>query len=200
MLELLLTYAVQRQDVKPVARRLLERFHNLNSILDAGVDDLCQVEGVGRNSAILISLIRNFCTLYLKNNLIDRDVLDTKEKMDDFVRMSLSIYTDEAFLVIFLDVKNRIISSKVFGPGSVDTIFIQPKKIAEDAVAYKAHRLVVAHNHPSGETDPSSADITFTRKLENVLASLDILLLEHLVVSSSGVYSFLNHGLLAVKR
>ena len=199
MLELLLTYAIQRRDVKPIARRLLDRFHNLSGILDANLDDLCRIEGIGTNSALLITLIRNLCTRYLENNLIGLDVIDSSEKLEDYARMRLSAFTDEAFMLIFLDVKNHVIDSEIFARGTYDTIILQPKRIAEDAVAHKAPKLIMVHNHPSGITDPSASDIDFTRKLEALLAPLDIRLLDHLVVSRAGAYSFLNHGLLTVK-
>ena len=199
MLELLLTYAIQRRDVKPMARRLLERFHDLSGIMDASLEDLCKIEGIGPNSAVLITLIRSLCTRYLENKLIGMDVIDCGETLENYARMRLSAFTDEAFLLIFLDVKNHVIDSEVFARGTYDTIILQPRRIAEDAVAHKAPKLIVVHNHPSGITDPSASDIDFTRKLEAVLSPLDISLLDHLVVSRVGVYSFLNHGLLKVK-
>ena len=199
MLELLLTYAIQRRDVKPIARRLLERFHDLSGIMDASLEDLCRIEGLGPNSAVLITLIRTLCTRYLENKLIGMDVIDCGETLENYARMRLSAFTDEAFLLIFLDVKNHVIDSEVFARGTYDTIILQPRRIAEDAVAHKAPKLIVVHNHPSGITDPSASDIDFTRKLEAVLAPLDISLIDHLVVSRVGVYSFLNHGLLKVK-
>ena len=199
MLELLLTYAIQRRDVKPLARRLLERFHDLSGIMDASLEDLCRIEGLGPNSAVLITRVRTLCTRYLENKLIGMDVIDCGETLENYARMRLSAFTDEAFLLIFLDVKNHVIDSEVFARGTYDTIILQPRRIAEDAVAHKAPKLIVVHNHPSGITDPSASDIDFTRKLEAVLAPLDISLLDHLVVSRVGVYSFLNHGLLKVK-
>ena len=199
MLELLLTYAIQRRDVKPMARRLLERFHDLSGIMDASLEDLCRIEGFGPNSAVLITLVRTLCTRYLENKLIGMDVIDCGETLENYARMRLSAFTDEAFLLIFLDVKNHVIDSEVFARGTYDTIILQPRRIAEDAVAHKAPKLIVVHNHPSGITDPSASDIDFTRKLEAVLSPLDISLLDHLVVSRVGVYSFLNHGLLKVK-
>ena len=199
MLELLLTYAIQRRDVKQMARRLLERFHDLSGIMDASLEDLCRIEGFGPNSAVLITLVRTLCTRYLENKLIGMDVIDCGETLENYARMRLSAFTDEAFLLIFLDVKNHVIDSEVFARGTYDTIILQPRRIAEDAVARKAPKLIVVHNHPSGITDPSASDIDFTRKLEAVLSPLDISLLDHLVVSRVGVYSFLNHGLLKVK-
>ena len=199
MLELLLTFAIQRRDVKPIARRLLDRFHDLSGILDADLKDLCRIEGIGTNSALLITLIRNFCTRYLENHLLGMDVIENSAKLEDYARMRLAAFTDEAFMLIFLDVKNHVIDTEVFARGTYDTIILQPKRIAEDAVAHKAPKLIIVHNHPSGITDPSPSDVDFTRRLEAVLNPLDISLLDHLVVSRIGVFSFLNNGLLKVK-
>ena len=199
MLELLLTYAIQRRDVKPIARRLMDRFHDLSGILDASQEDLCRIEGIGANSAVLITLIRKLCTRYLENNLLGMDVIDNGAKLEDYARMRLAGLTDEAFMLIFLDVKNHVIDAEILARGSYDTVIMQPRRILEDAVAHKASKLIIVHNHPSGITDPSASDIAFTRNLEAVLAPLDIVLIDHLVVSRIGVYSFLNHDLLKVK-
>lgn len=196
MLELLLTYAIQRRDVKPVARELMERFHNLCGVLDAGPDELCKVPGIGKNSALLISLIRTLCTRYLQNNLSGKSVLSNPEAVRNYVRMRLLMYENEVFLLIYLDVRHQIIKTEIFDRGTVDTIVLHPKMIAEEALIHKAADLIVAHNHPAGTMAPSASDRDFTRKLQRSLEFLEIHLLDHLIVSRSGIYSFLDHNLL----
>lgn len=196
MLELLLTYAIHRRDVKQTARELLERFHSLSGVLDAGKDELCKIGGIGPNSAILIALIRDLCNRYLENHISGLDVLKTEKEVHNYVRMRLASYTSEVFLVMYLDVKNQIIGTDVLARGSTDTIVLNPKMIAEEAVAHKSSSLIIAHNHPSGRIDPSSSDKDFTRRLEKVLAPLEIALLDHLVVSKIDTFSFRNHNLL----
>ena len=196
MLELLLTYAVPRRDVKSMARVLLREFHTLSGVLDASEEKLCEIPGIGPNSAVLISLIRSLCTRYLENHISGLDVLSTEDAVNDYVRMRLSPYTKEVFLLIFLDVKNQIIKTEVFAHGTTDSIVLNPKIIAQEALANNSSGLIVAHNHPSGQTEPSLSDKDFTRKLQKVLLPLDIVLLDHLVVSRIDTFSFRNHHLL----
>lgn len=200
LLELLLTYAVQRRDVKSVARELIERFHDLQGVLDADPDQLCQVKGIGSSSAILITLIRTLCTRYLEINTSNCDVINSTDKLRDYARMRLSLYTDEVYLLISLDVKNQILDTKIYGRGTVDSVVIHPRIIAEEALRHKAASLILIHNHPSGQIEPSQADIDFTAKLEAALRPLEIVLLDHLVVSKFGAYSFLDHNKLRVMR
>lgn len=196
MLELLLTYAIQRRDVKPVARELLERFHDLQSVLDADLDKLCQTDGLGKKSALLITLIRSFCIRYLENRTNNRDVLQSPKAVQDYARMRLSAYTEEAMLLILLNVKNQIIHTEIVSRGSIDTIIIYPKIIVQEALKNQAAGLILVHNHPSGITKPSKEDIDFTMKVRRLLAPLEIGLLDHLVVSRYEVYSFMEHGIL----
>ena len=196
MLELLLTYAIQRRDVKEIARDLLERFHSLYGVLDADADELCQVDGIGKNSALLIMLIRDLCTRYLENQVTGKSVLLNPEAVQNYVRMRLSGYSNEVFMVVYLDVKNQIIDTKIMASGTTDTIILHPKMIAEDALVHKCASLIIVHNHPSGSVEPSISDREFTRKLQKALELLEIRLLDHLVVSPSATFSFHDHNLL----
>ena len=199
LLELLLTYAVQRRDVKSIARELIERFHDLQGVIDAGADQLCQIKGIGPNSAILITLIRSHCTRYLETSAKNCDVINSTEKLREYARMRLALYSDEVFLLICLDVKNQILNTTVYGRGTVDSVVIHPRIIAEEALRNKAASVILVHNHPSGQTEPSRADADFTAKLEVALRPLEIVLLDHLVVSRYGYFSFLDHNMLKVR-
>ena len=199
LLELLLTYAVQRRDVKPIARDLLEKFHDLSGVLNAGLDELCQVPGIGKNSALLILLLRSLCTRYLEDRAARQDVIKSSSELKNYARMRLASACDEVLLLICLDVKNHILDSRIIGTGTIDTVVVNPRLIVEEALRSKAAALILVHNHPSGETEPSSADVNFTRKIHRMLRQLDIRLLDHLIVSRCNSFSFSEHGLLGVE-
>lgn len=200
MLELLLTYAIQRRDVKPIARDLLEKFHDLYGVLDAEAEELVKIDGIGRNSALLVTLVRTLCTRYLENKVKGKSVLLNSDAVQSYVRARLAVFTREAFLAVFLNVKNQILDTKIFASGTVDTIILHPKMIAEEALARKASGLIVGHNHPSGSVEPSVSDLTFTRNLQRALSLLEIRLLDHLVVSREAVYSFRDHNQLEMRN
>ncbi len=100
LLELLLTYAVQRRDVKPIARELLEKFHDLSGVMNAGLEELCQVPGIGKNSALLILLLRRLCTRYLEDRAVRQDVIKSSDDLKNYARMRLASSCDEVLLLI----------------------------------------------------------------------------------------------------
>ncbi len=199
LVELLLTYAVHRQDVKPVARELLTRFQDIGGIMDAGMEKLCQVKGIGPNSALLFMLIRDICSRYLESKAKHVDVLNSPEAVQSYARMRLAAYPEEVMLVIYLDVKNQVIGSEIIAHGTVDSAVVFPRSVVEGALKNNAASVIVVHNHPSGMTQPSMADRKFTWGLREALATLEIKLLDHLIVSRTNAYSFLVHNLLEQK-
>ena len=199
MLELLLTYAVPRRDVKPIARALIQQFHDLPGVMNASMENLCKVEGIGKNSALLIFLLRDLCVRFLEAKAAGVDVLCSTTALNQYARMRLATYTEEVLLLIYLNVRNQIIRSRVVARGIIDTLVLHPKMIAEEALQNKASSLIMVHNHPSGITDPSPSDVAFTRKVQKVLDPLEIPLLDHLIVSRISSYSFRDHNMLAGK-
>ena len=183
LLELLLTYAVQRHDVKPVARELLTQFKSIAGVMDAGLDKLCQ-------------LIRDICSRYLESKVMHTDVLSSPSAVQSFARMRLAAYTDEVMLAIYLDVKNQVICSDIISHGTVSTAVIFPRMVAEAALKHNAASVILVHNHPSGMTQPSLADRKFTKALQEALATLEIHLLDHLIVSRTSAFSFADNNML----
>jgi DNA repair protein RadC len=196
LLELLLTYAVPRRDVKPVAKKLVDRFGGISGVLDAGQKDLEQVFGVGSISATLIRLVKELCTSYLSERMKKRDALSSPKLVADFARLKLSGLPHEAFMVVYLNVKNEILDHKVLIEGTVDSVAIYPRKIIEAALSNHATGLILVHNHPSGHPEPSEEDKKITRDIIEAARTLDIRVLDHIVVGKDGYFSFLENRLL----
>ncbi len=196
ILELLLTYAIPRRDVKPVAKTLIERFRNLNGVLDASVQELAAVANVGVPSALLIKLVKEIGALYLSARLADKDLVTSPQRVVDFARMTLAGLPHEAFMVVFLNAQNEFIAHEIINEGTIDQVAVYPRRIIEKALGHHAVALVIVHNHPSGYTDPSEEDKTLTRTIRNAVAMLDIRLLDHLIVGGRGYFSFVERGLL----
>ena len=142
----------------------------------------------------MIQLLRDLCTRYLETKAYAVDVLDTPAALYNYLRARLGAFTEEVLLLIYLDVKHKIINTNMIGRGTIDTIIMHPKMIAEDALRNKAASVILVHNHPSGVTDPSPEDIAFTQQVIKVLRSLEIKLLDHLIVSRVSIYSLRNHN------
>ncbi len=190
LLELLLTYSIPVKDVKPVAKRLLSRFSSITEVLDADIDSLKSVEGVGEMSAVLISLVKELKTEYHISKLRDLEVLSSPESVYEFIKSKLAGERDELFMVIYLNTKNKVIDFEINAEGTVNQAAVYPRKIIRKALACNAAGLILAHNHPSGEPEPSQSDIDLTNSLKEVCDTMDIRLLDHIIVGKLGFFSF----------
>ena len=189
LLELLLTYAIPRRDVKIPARTLLEKFHSLGHIMDARYTDISSVAGISENSALLFRIIKELCERYLHEKMAGENVLDCPQAVENYARMKLGGCTEEVMLVIYVNVQNCVMDSRIVSRGTVDSAIIYPREIAAEALAGKASGVILVHNHPGGNVTPSDDDVEFTKKVKRALNVLDIVLLDHLIVSRNAAYS-----------
>lgn len=194
--ELLLTYAISRRDVKPVAKRLVSRFKSLSGIMDAGMKELCEVEGLAENSALLLKMLRDVCGAYLEEGMEARDVMNSPEAVKSFVRMRMSGLKDEAFMVIYLNTKNHVIGTELMGEGTVDHAVIFPRNIVKGALERHSAGVIIVHNHPSGISKPSRDDVQLTDAVKEASETLGIRLVDHLVVAKEDCFSFVDNKLL----
>jgi DNA repair protein RadC len=199
LLELLLTYSIPRRDVKPIAKTLIERFGSLAGILDADGEELAKIKGVGEMSATLISLVRELYSTYLAENMKKGDVLSSPESVLKFARVRLAGLTNEAFMVIFLNVKNEVLDYTLLHEGTIDSVEIYPRRIIETALGKHAAGIILIHNHPSGNPAPSREGKALTSEITSAARTLDIRVLDHIVVGRAGYFSFLENNILDVE-
>ena len=193
LLELILTYSIPRRDVKPIAKELLNRFHSFPGVMDARPEDLAQVPGLGQNSITLLKLIRSANVRYLARTMESLPLLDSPQLFADYALMKLGDKSCEVTLVFYLNTQNRLIRCDTLGTGSVDAISIFPSEVAKNALLCGAHSVVLCHNHPGGGCLPSREDDAVTFGIRNALAPLEIVLLDHVIVSRFGFYSYRMH-------
>ena len=196
LLELLLTYAIPRRDVKPAAKRLIKRFGSLAGVLDAEAKELEAIEGLGPASAGLIRLVKEAGTGYLAEKMLRRDLVSSPQAVVDFSRARLGGMANEALMVIYLNAKNEVIDHQVIHEGTVDRAVVYPRRVVEGALAFHAAGLILVHNHPSGHPEPSAEDRQFTRSVGDAARAMDIRMLDHLIVGRQGYYSFAQAGIL----
>lgn len=189
-LELLLTYAIPRLDVKPVAKALMKRFGSLNGVLDATQEELVAIRGLGPQSAILIRLVKELFAAYLGERMAGKDVLSSPGAVVDFARVKLAGLPHEAFMVIYVNVKNRVIDYEVLQQGTVDRAIIYPREIIKAAIMHKAAGVILSHNHPSGDPEPSREDKHLTRSVIEAARTIDLRVIDHLIVGKNGYFSF----------
>lgn len=196
LLELLLTYAVPRRDVKPVAKALIKRFGTLSGVLDAGQKDLEGIPDVGPASATLIRLVKDLCGAYLAERMQRKDLLTSPQAAVDFARMKLAGLPHEAFMVVYLNARNEIIEHEIVHEGTVDRTMVYPRRIVEAGLAHRAAGLILVHNHPSGHPGPSEEDKRLTRNIAEAARTMDMRVVDHLIVGKGGYFSFREDQLL----
>ncbi len=204
--ELLLTLAIPRKDVKIPAKEAIKRFGSFRGVLDAPVEELEKIPGIGEVAPFAIRFIREAASLYLQP-ISQTDLTLVKIKPEgafledpkilyDYCKAALGAQPDETFKVIYLNSRFQVIDLETMTEGTIDRATVYPRKVMESALKKKASILVFAHNHPDGHVAPSDHDKTLTRALILAAKTLNITIYDHLIVSRDEVFSFRAGGLL----
>lgn len=195
-LELLLTYAIPRRDVKPIAYQLMNRFGSLHAVLKASVDELKQVEGVGESAAILIAMIAPLFRAYRKS--AEQDTPEIKNGIQA-VRCCEALFEGERyenFYVIALDARMRRLNTVLIATGDVTEVRVYARHVVSALTQCNAVGAVITHNHPSGSARPSAEDIALTSAIAQLLDQVGIRLYDHVIVGTEESFSFHRGGLI----
>ncbi|WP_320046073.1 DNA repair protein RadC [uncultured Ilyobacter sp.] len=197
-LELLLTYSIVRKDVKPVAKELLKRFKSLEGVMKAPFEELLKVDGLGEGSVVFLKLISETSKDIFKGSYSKQDVTTISGTRDllAFLRNDIGFSPIEEFKVIFLDTANNLLCEETLFKGTIDRSGVYPRNIVEKVIKYGAKSVIFAHNHPSGNLNPSKADIDFTDRITDVLNAIEIRVLDHMIITRDSYFSFLEKGLI----
>jgi DNA repair protein RadC len=194
VLELLLFYALPRSDVNPVAHKLIDKFGSLAAVFDAPSDELARVAGISANTALFIKLIPQVSRRYLMSRTRFEDILDSTEKAGRYLLPHFFAERDEIVYMICLDAKCKVLNCKLLFRGSVNSANVSVRKIVENALLYNATSVIIAHNHTSGIALPSHEDKLTTRRIENALHAVDIVLADHIIVADDDFVSMADNG------
>ena len=196
LLELVLFRALPRQDTKPIAKALIERFGSFAEVISAPPARLAEVEGVGDAVALELKLVQAAAQRLAKGDVRARHLLSSWAQVLDYCRSAMAFADREEFRILFLDNRNQLIADEVASRGTVDHTPVYPREVVKRALELSATALVLVHNHPSGDPQPSSADISMTRKIAEVATPLGIALHDHIIVGKDGHASFRGLGLI----
>lgn len=194
VLELILSLSQTRRDVKELAKELTARFGSYASVLDADPAEMGKIKGMGPSSIAALKIVKEASVRYLRDKSRKGCVVSSPEALVDYCRAAMRGLKDEEFRVIFLNSKNEIIEDEMLCRGTLDQTAVYPRKVMERAIHHNASSLIFVHNHPSGHTCPSSADIELTRTLSDAAASLQIRVHDHMIIGRDGHYSFAAEG------
>jgi len=190
LLEILLFSTFSRLDTKPIAKKLIEKFGDISAVINADVERLKEVEGVGEAALTQLKLIAEISKRILKKSLLEKPLLNNFEALRDFSSALLQDSRNEIFYVLFLDKKYRLIEEAKLSVGENNFVAISVKDIARKALLLHASAIVLLHNHPSNDLRPSNADIQITNEIISALQKFEIAVLDHLIIGKSGYFSF----------
>ena len=196
VLEVLLMAFIPRRDVKPIAKALQARFGSLSASLAAPSRDLVQVPGIGETVAAYLKAIAELNARASRENIQKKTAISSWSALVEYVRTELQHEKREQFRILFLDRKNQLIADEVMGHGTVDHAPVYTREVARRALELHASALILVHNHPSGDTTPSRADIDVTREIIDALDPFDITVHDHLIAGTGGVTSLKAAGLI----
>ena len=189
VVEFMLFYIFPRSDVNPLAHRLIDKFGNLSNIIDANVNDLKTVDGIGDRAAkAIICLGRLFDKV--SDYRAQRNVqLVDRNAIADYFEELMRFQSSERLYLVAVDHSCRVVNKYMVAKGSVKNVAINPTEIANFILSTKAAGIIIAHNHPSGRCKPSQADISATDKIVPLIENLGTAYLEHIIVGDDGVYA-----------
>lgn len=205
LVELLLTYAIPRRDVKPLAKTLMEKFGNLPSLLDADPARLREA-GLTERAATLFPIARSLLRRYFEVQLPERDLLSSPEAVVRFCQAELAGEPNEVISALYLDTKNRLLGTVRLSEGTIDRSPLFPRRVVEaaeearasaalrGALSARAKGVILVHNHPSGDVTPSPEDRALTEAVQQALVPVGLVLHDHLIVSRTAHVSFRERG------
>ena len=196
LLELLLFRALPRRDVKPLAKRLLERFGSIGAVLGAERAALEEVEGAGLAVIRTVKLAEALGVRALQETVVGRPVIGTWQAVLDYCAARLAHRKTEHFRVLFLDNRNTLIADEEQQQGTVDHVVLYPREVVKRALELHASAIILVHNHPSGDPSPSHADVALTKEIAKAGAALGVTVHDHLVIGRSRHVSLREAGLL----
>ena len=195
-LELLLFYAIPRRDTNVIAHALLDHFGSLSRVFSASIQELCAVEGVGENTAVLISMIPQLVRKSMVSDAEKITVIKNSKDAGKYLVPRFAFEQDEVALLVCLDSQKRVIGCFELGRGVVNKVSVDVRKVVELALRYKASSVILSHNHPDSFALPSLADTAMTGQIYRSLRLVGITLADHIIVSGEDYVSYLDSGML----
>jgi len=197
VIELLLTLATPRKDCKDAAKAALKRFKTFQGVLEASPEELCRIDGIGPINLFGIKLAKAVADRYVKKRLLKKNPLNNSRELFDFLKHRIRDKKTEYFEAVFMDAKNRVITTETLFRGTLTASAVYPREVVKAALAHDAAAVIFAHNHPSGEPEPSNEDIAVTKQLVFACRVVGVTVHEHLIMGEDRYFSFADQGYIA---
>lgn len=193
IIELLLTFGTPMKDCKQMSKDAMNKFKTLSGVINANSDELKQISGIGDANSIYIKIIKELNKRLSKENASQNVSLDSPETIFNFLKEKIGSEKKEYFIIMFIDSKNKLIIDDV-SVGILNASLVHPREVFKKAILNNASHVVVAHNHPSGDPNPSNEDIDTTNRLIDAGKILGISVIDHIVVCENSYISLKELG------
>ncbi|MCA3221282.1 MAG: DNA repair protein RadC [Burkholderiales bacterium] len=196
LLAIFLRTGVAGRSAIDLARDLIARFNGLPGLLAASQPEVAQIKGLGPAKYAQLQAILELARRAIGAGLQRDAVLNSPERVRQFLQLQLAGREHEVFMVLYLDAQNRLLREEELFRGTLTQTSVHPREVVKQALRFNAAAVILAHNHPSGVAEPSRADELLTRALREALALVDVRVHDHLIVAGPATVSFAERGLL----
>jgi len=196
IVELLLTLGTPRKDCKQIAKEAIKKFKGLQGTLDASLEELQQIKGIGPANAFGIKLFQATSERYAREKISKKIPLTSSEAVANFLRQKIGREKKEHFLILCLDARNNLIKVSNVSVGSLNANIVHPREVFKEAIQVSAASIILAHNHPSNNPEASPEDIALTRRIWEAAKIIGIELLDHVIVTRDKFSSLKEQGLI----
>lgn len=194
LLAVFLRVGVTGKSAVDLGRDMIAHFGSLNGLFSASLKDFSALNGLGAAKYAQLQAVLELARRSLSEDLQAGVALDSPQTVKQYLRLLLGGKAYESFAVLFLDVKNRLIVCEELFRGTLTHASVYPREVVKSALRHNAASIILSHNHPSGNSEPSNADHALTQALQQALSLVDVRVLDHFVVAGKEVYSFAEHG------
>jgi DNA repair protein RadC len=194
LLALLLRVGVRGKSAVELGRDILQHFGSLHGLFGASLDDVSEVHGLGMAKYAQLQAVMELARRAIAEQLQAGEAFASPELVKRYLRIKLGGQRHESFVVLFLDVKNRLIADRELFRGTLTQTSVYPREVVIEALSRNAASVILAHNHPSGLPEPSEADLRLTHALVQALSLVDVRVLDHFIVAGPLIHSFAEHG------
>lgn len=196
IVELLLSLGTPRKDCKPAAKEAIARFKTLRGVLEAPIEELQKIKGIGPHSAFGIKLMQELAREFLRSKMLEKPFSRSSQEVFDYLYHAMRDLKKEVFKVLYLTTQNQIIDTVDLSEGTVNSSAVSPREVVEGAIKSNAAALIFVHNHPSGAINPSPSDNSLTRELVYAGRIMHLKVLDHIIIGDNKYYSFAGEGLI----
>jgi len=185
IVELLLALGTPMKDCKDQAKTAIRQFKGLRGVLDAAPTELQQVKGIGPMNYFGLKLFQAMAERYAKEKIPKKILLDSPQAVANYLREKIGRNKKEHLVVLYLDARNRLIYQETISIGTLNANLMHPREVFKPAIDHLAAGIIVAHNHPSGGTEPSAADLELTKRLKEAGKLLGVEVIDHIIITKN---------------